>query len=59
HPQFGWVQELHWVRLAPVIPVMRVAVRPPDFPLPVEVYDVERIRARSARDPWDFPWLDD
>lgn len=59
HPQFGWVQELHWVRPAPVIPVMRVAVRPQDFPFPVEVYDVERIRARTANEPWGFPWRDD
>lgn len=59
HPQFGWVQELHWVRPAPVTSVMRVAVAPQDFPLPVEVYDVARIRARSASDPWGFPWRDD
>jgi hypothetical protein len=30
---------------------MRVAVAPPDFPLPVEVYDMAEIRARSAGDP--------
>lgn len=59
HLHFGLVQELHWVRPASVIPVMRVAVGPQDFPLPVEVYDVAKIRARSASDPWGFPWRDD
>jgi hypothetical protein len=59
HPQFGTVQELHWIFPASVIPVMRVAVAPQDFPLPVEFYDVAEIRARSASEPWGFPWRAD
>jgi hypothetical protein len=38
---------------------MRVAVATRDFPLPVEVYDVAEIRARSASEPWGFPWRAD
>jgi hypothetical protein len=58
HPQFGTVQELHWVHPVSVIPVMRVAVAPKDFPLPVEGYDVAEIRARATSAPWGFPWRD-
>jgi hypothetical protein len=59
HPLFGTVQELHWVLPASAIPAMHVAVAPEDFPLPVEVYDVAETRARSASDPWGFPWRAD
>ncbi len=57
HRQFGWVPEAHWVSAAEVAPVMRVRVRPPDFPLPVVAYDADRIARRARADPWGFPWL--
>lgn len=59
HPGLGYVQEWHWVRPAPVRPLMTVAVTPGDFPLPVRVHDAAEVRRRAQADPWGFPWLEE
>jgi hypothetical protein len=57
HGSFGWVKEMHWVSSNPVTPLMKVAVEPGDFPLPVAAYDITDIEALSEDDPWGFPWI--
>jgi len=57
-PGLGDVLEPHWVSSQPVRPIMRVAVSPADFPLPVRTHDAARVDALSQTDPWGFPWLE-
>ncbi len=54
------VVEPHFACPAPVRPLAKLPVLPEDFPFLDRVarHDRERVDARSAEDPYGFPWLD-
>ncbi|MEJ2358185.1 MAG: hypothetical protein P8Y13_08905, partial [Deinococcales bacterium] len=54
------VLEPHFARQTPVRPLAKVRVRPDDFPFLGRVarHDRERVDARSAEEPFGFPWLE-
>ncbi|WP_424952560.1 hypothetical protein [Deinococcus sp.] len=57
-PGLGEVREPHWSSPQAVRPILRVAVSPDDFPLPVRLHHAARIDSLAQADPWGFPWLE-
>lgn len=55
-PGLGEVLEPQYLHPGSVRPLLAVAVRPEDFPLPVYAHDRAHVAALSRDDPWGFPW---
>ncbi len=55
------VLEPHFARRAPVRPLAKLRVRPGDFPFLDRIarHDRKRVDARSAEEPYGFPWLEE